>query len=210
MLRSVVRLTHIGDVTIVGLDGSIPFRADESTGIAKEDDWTGSAVLYGARNACPCPSVLAMHVLALLSLPLSLPLRNACPCPSGAIGAMTAMGAIATVTSSNAGPSPRSCLCIRLRSILAIAVAATIPGSSAGQDLPGQRMARVRPVSSAKIQTGDDAPGTSKTRPSDDFPSITLTEGLPIIVITLIFVYPSQLTRLGNRRTESTGTSHGS
>src|ERR1022692_1758802 len=95
------------------------------------------------------------------------------------------MVAIATVTKWSVGQPPRSCLCIRLRSIFAIAFAATFPGSSAGQDLPGHRMSRARRVSSAKGQTGDDATGTARTRQIDDFPSITSIEGLSIIVITL-------------------------
>jgi hypothetical protein len=95
------------------------------------------------------------------------------------------MVAIAAVTNSSFGQPPPSCLCIGLRSIFATALAARFPGSSAGEDLPGHRMARARRVSTEKRQTGDDATGTPRTRQIDDFPSITSIEGLSIIVITL-------------------------
>jgi hypothetical protein len=95
------------------------------------------------------------------------------------------MDAIATVTSSSFGQPPRSCLCIGLRSTFATALAARFLGSSAGEDLTGDRMAGARRVSTEKTQTGDDATGIPETHRIHHFPSITLIEGPSTIVITL-------------------------
>ena len=126
--------------------------------------WYGRCPLHESRSAAS-PLVLGERGAGPLLLP-SLPQSRA--------------------TRSSSGRRPRSCRCIKPRSICASGSAATFPGFGVGDGssviVPSHRRATSPPRTN---RSREEATGTLTTRQIGDIPSIILINGASITLITL-------------------------